>query len=50
MVDLTAYFCADMCPAIVGDTLVYRDSHHLTASFAGELAAPLKQMLAPYLP
>ncbi|GAA4164446.1 acyltransferase family protein [Gryllotalpicola daejeonensis] len=50
IVDLTQYFCADTCPAIVGDTLVYRDSHHLTASYASKLSAPLKTKLAPYLP
>jgi peptidoglycan/LPS O-acetylase OafA/YrhL len=50
LIDLTPYFCADTCPPIVGDTLVYRDSHHLTASFSSELAAPLQARLAPYLP
>ncbi|WP_162940287.1 acyltransferase family protein [Gryllotalpicola protaetiae] len=50
LIDLTPYFCADTCPAIVGDTLVYRDSHHLTASYSSELAAPLATKLAPYLP
>ena len=50
LVDLTDYFCTDMCPPIVGDTLVYRDSHHLTASYSSELSAPLQAKLAPYLP
>ncbi|WP_344773083.1 acyltransferase family protein [Gryllotalpicola kribbensis] len=50
LIDLTPYFCADSCPAIVGDSLVYRDSHHLTASYARKLAAPLAARLAPYLP
>jgi len=50
IVDLTSYFCADSCPAIVGNTLVYRDSHHLTASYSSELAAPLETKLKPYLP
>jgi peptidoglycan/LPS O-acetylase OafA/YrhL len=50
LIDLTPYFCTDTCPAIVGDTLVYRDSHHLTASYSTELAGPLKAKLAPYLP
>jgi hypothetical protein len=50
LVDLTPYFCDDTCPAIIGDTLVYRDSHHLTASFAAELAQPLKSRLGPLLP
>jgi len=50
LIDLTSYFCSDTCPPIVGDTLVYRDSHHLTASYARKLAAPLATRLAPYLP
>lgn len=50
LVDLTPYFCSDSCPAIIGDELVYRDSHHLTASYSSELAGPLEEKLAPYLP
>jgi peptidoglycan/LPS O-acetylase OafA/YrhL len=45
-VDLTDYFCsATWCPAIVGDTLIYRDSHHITATYSTDLAA----VLAPRL-
>jgi len=41
-VNLNDYLCsADFCPAIIGNTLVYRDSHHLTASMAEELAPEL---------
>ncbi|HEY0249738.1 MAG TPA: acyltransferase family protein [Gryllotalpicola sp.] len=50
LIDLTPYFCRDTCPPILGDTLVYRDSHHLTASFASELAQPLSSKLQRYLP
>ncbi|WP_243064240.1 acyltransferase family protein [Humibacter sp. RRB41] len=49
MIDLNDYLCGTSCPAIIGDTLVYRDSHHLTATFAAELAGPLGRRLAPLL-
>jgi len=41
-IDLTDYICAaDFCPPIVGNTLVYRDAHHLTATFSAEVAPAL---------
>ena len=50
-VDLTDYLCnRASCPAIIGDTLVYSDDHHLTASFSEKLAAPLDRALEEYLP
>lgn len=37
--DLTALFCTtDRCPAIIGNTLVYRDDDHLTMQYARVLA------------
>jgi hypothetical protein len=42
LVDLSRSICpADPCPAIIGTTLVYRDHHHLTATFAKSLAPAL---------
>ncbi|HEY4268624.1 MAG TPA: acyltransferase family protein [Galbitalea sp.] len=42
LIDLTGYFCADgWCPAIDGSTLIYRDSHHITATYSAELASAL---------
>ncbi|MBW7859405.1 MAG: hypothetical protein H3C43_14195 [Leptonema sp. (in: Bacteria)] len=39
LLDLTDFFCvAEKCPAVIGNTLVYRDGDHLTASFARSLA------------
>ena len=39
LVDLTRVFCEhDRCPLVIGNVLVYRDSHHLTATFVGTLA------------
>lgn len=48
-IDLTAYFCADTCPAIIGNALVYRDSHHLTATFSARMAGALGARLRPLL-
>ncbi|HXR45376.1 MAG TPA: acyltransferase family protein, partial [Pseudolysinimonas sp.] len=48
LIDLTGYFCtAALCPPIIGNTLVYRDSHHLTATFSAELAPALARALPP---
>ncbi|VXC45552.1 Acyltransferase [Pseudoclavibacter sp. 8L] len=40
-VDLTPYFCSDVCPAIIGSSLVYRDAHHITATFSTRMAGTL---------
>ncbi len=46
LVDLSAMTCpADPCPPIVGTTLVYRDNHHLTATFVKSLAGALDAAL-----
>ncbi|HEY4226215.1 MAG TPA: acyltransferase family protein [Pseudolysinimonas sp.] len=49
LIDLTDYFCTDVCPAIIGNALVYRDSHHLTATFSAQLAGILGARLRPLL-
>jgi peptidoglycan/LPS O-acetylase OafA/YrhL len=44
--DLGELFCtADRCPAIVGNTLVYRDDNHITVEYA-QLLGPLLAELA----
>jgi peptidoglycan/LPS O-acetylase OafA/YrhL len=44
--DVTALFCtADRCPVIVGNTLVYRDDHHVTLEYS-RLLAPVMGALA----
>ncbi|NVM97836.1 acyltransferase [Arthrobacter sp. SDTb3-6] len=41
-VDFVHYFCnATTCPVIFGDTLVYRDADHLTATFSRQMVTPL---------
>lgn len=46
-VDLTGFLCtAETCGPVVGDTLAYRDAHHLTATFSAQLVEPLTRHLA----
>lgn len=49
VIDLGRFFCDDTCGPIIGDTVVYRDAHHLTATFSELLAPPLARELAPIL-
>ncbi len=42
IVDMSDVICpTDRCPPIIGKTLVYRDNHHLTATFVVSIAADL---------
>jgi peptidoglycan/LPS O-acetylase OafA/YrhL len=44
IVDLGAYFCRDdSCPIVIGNVIVYRDQHHITATFSKTLAPYLVQ-------
>ncbi|HEX6325124.1 MAG TPA: acyltransferase family protein [Jiangellaceae bacterium] len=46
-VDLRDFICpGDTCPAVIGNTLVYRRGSHLTATYAASLAPRLDQALA----
>lgn len=50
LIDLTRYICGpEECPPIIGNTLVYRDAHHLTATFSKLLAGVLADQLTPIL-
>ncbi|WP_308291839.1 acyltransferase family protein [Microbacterium jejuense] len=50
LLDLNGYLCdATQCPPILGNTLVYRDSHHLTAAISGDLSGVLGDALRPLL-
>jgi hypothetical protein len=35
--DLLPYFCAETCPIVVGNTIVYRDANHITSTYAQKL-------------
>jgi peptidoglycan/LPS O-acetylase OafA/YrhL len=44
--DLSPYYCtADRCPSVIGNVIVYRDTNHITATFAETLAQPLEDGL-----
>ena len=44
--DLSDYFCDETtCEPVIGNVVVYRDKHHLTATFSKTLAVPLKEQL-----
>ena len=46
LVDLSRATCpSDPCPPIIGKNLVYRDHHHLTATFVASLAGALEAAL-----
>jgi hypothetical protein len=50
LIDLSTSVCpTDPCPAIVGRNMVYRDHHHLTATFAASLARDLDAAIAKVL-
>lgn len=41
-IDLTNFLCNEStCPTIIGTVLVYRDAHHLTATFSRQLTSPI---------
>jgi hypothetical protein len=51
LVDMSAATCpTDPCPPIIGNRLVYRDNHHLTATFAASLAGALGAALPVIVP
>ncbi|MGP9747305.1 acyltransferase family protein [Brachybacterium sp. AOP29-B2-41] len=47
-VDFTRYFCnAETCPTVIGSTVVFRDSHHLTRTFSEQMSAPMWEQIGP---
>jgi peptidoglycan/LPS O-acetylase OafA/YrhL len=51
IVDMSKAICpSDPCPPIIGNRLVYRDNHHLTATFARSLAGALAAALPVITP
>jgi peptidoglycan/LPS O-acetylase OafA/YrhL len=46
LIDATSRFCPrELCPAVIGDVLVYRNSGHLTATYARSLTTWLSRRL-----
>ena len=49
--DLTNGICtADFCPAIVGNIIVYKDPHHLSATYVRSLADELERQMKLAMP
>ncbi|MGH3352710.1 MAG: acyltransferase family protein [Nocardioides sp.] len=50
LVDLTHLYCEDeICPAVIGNVIVYRDGNHITSRYARTLAPYLGKELAEVL-
>lgn len=50
VIDLTDYICpGDRCPPIVGQVLVYRQTSHLTNTYARSLAPQISRFLSGFL-
>jgi peptidoglycan/LPS O-acetylase OafA/YrhL len=47
VVDPTGWFCAAVCPPVIGNVLVYRDSNHMTTTYSQTLA-PLLYAVLPH--
>ena len=51
LIDLTDRLCAtEQCPAVIDGRLVWRDTHHMTATFSRYLAPALGEQLEAWLP
>ena len=44
-VDTRSWYCASVCPLVVGNVVVYSDEHHLTRTYAATLAPLLARAL-----
>lgn len=46
VVDLTDLFCGEtQCPLVIGNVIVYRDAHHITATYARTLGSHLVERI-----
>ena len=51
LVDLSEQFCdAASCRPIIDGVVVYRDDHHITATFAARLTSELASLIVPLVP
>ena len=49
-IDLSDFFCEeDLCKPVIGNVLVYRDSHHITVTYSESLAPILYEELMPII-
>lgn len=46
LVDVTSLFCTpEVCPPVIGNVLVYRDTSHITASYAATLSPYIEEQI-----
>lgn len=45
-IDPTPWFCADICPAVIGKTVIYRDSSHISVAAARMVIPQLREALS----
>lgn len=49
-IDTSDWFCDEVnCPVVIGNTMVYRDMHHITNAFADSAMPLLREELRPFL-
>ncbi|MDT5034725.1 MAG: hypothetical protein QOC94_4896 [Actinoplanes sp.] len=49
VIDPTSWLCSAICPAVLGNTVVYRDNSHLSTAYAATLAPLLTPRLLPLM-
>lgn len=50
VIDLTRFYCDDsLCPVIIGGVIVYRDSNHVTSTYARTLAPYISREVSKYI-
>jgi hypothetical protein len=49
-VDMTDFLCTlELCEVVVGNVMVYRDQHHITATYARSMAGELGKTILPLI-
>jgi len=48
-IDVTPWFCADSCPAIIGDQIVYAGKNHITQKYGRYVSGSIEAKMAPLL-
>ena len=48
-IDVTSWFCGEVCTAVVGNKVVYTNDYHVTAAYARSLSGALETVLRPLI-
>ena len=49
-IDVVPWFCTDVCTAVIGDMIVYRNASHITATYGLHLSGVLEAAIAESMP